>query len=102
SEGDNATEASAEQAPALQLQAGFVPNGGTAKVVYIDMDKIDLDDDEDKPLQEVVGLSQSIESLGLLELPVGLSQSIGNGPSGQEPPRSRSRRSWRWTTSALS
>jgi DNA modification methylase len=69
SEGDDATEGSAEQAPALQLQAGFVPNGGTAEVVYIDMDKIDLDDDEDKPLHEVVGLSQSLGDVGLLGLP---------------------------------
>src|SRR5262249_10273316 len=54
------TEADAEQAPALQLQAGFVPNGG-AEIIDIDMDKIDLDDEEDQPSQEVVALSESID-----------------------------------------
>jgi ParB-like chromosome segregation protein Spo0J len=68
-EGDSAPDAGAEQAPDLPLQAGFRPQGGAAEVVYLDSDKIDLDDGGDEPLAEVVGLSQSIGNLGLLGLP---------------------------------
>jgi DNA modification methylase len=67
--GGDAAGAGAGRAPDLQPRAGFLPNGGTAEVVHIDIDLIDLDDDEDKPLSEVVGLSQSIDNLGLLALP---------------------------------
>jgi DNA modification methylase len=67
--GDGATEAGAGQAPDLQLRAGFLPTGGLAEVLYIDSDKIDLDDEEDQPRPDVAGLSESIDSLGLLELP---------------------------------
>jgi hypothetical protein len=68
-EGDGAPEAGAAQAPDLPLQAGFLPNGGAAEVVYLDSDKIDLDDGGDEPLPDGEELSQSIGNLGLLGLP---------------------------------
>jgi DNA modification methylase/ParB-like chromosome segregation protein Spo0J len=64
-----AVEATGEQAAILRLDAGFRPEGATAEIAYIDSDKIDLDDDEDHPVREVPGLSQSVDTLGYLQLP---------------------------------
>jgi site-specific DNA-methyltransferase (adenine-specific) len=64
------TQPDAEQDVDIRLNAGFRPQGASHEIKDIEIEKIDdLGDEQDHPLSDVEGLSESIDRLGLLELP---------------------------------
>jgi DNA modification methylase len=66
--GEGGLEGAEEEVPPLRLEAGFRPHRGSAEVIHIDINLIDLDDEENPP-HEVEGLPESLDSVGLLQPP---------------------------------